>query len=128
VQKSGATKFEFLEQLHIFAVSDTHSGCTSVVWDPTLIESSVVLLLQLAHILRRPIIVYADYGIRKDGVCSKSRRGLTLTSSPRDVCLAEKVVYELSDSETMAGVYLPLEWPVESCRKDPLAIRSVAVA
>jgi OTU domain-containing protein 7 len=40
LQKSGATKFEFLEQMHVFA---------------------------LAHILRRPILVYADGCIRKDG-------------------------------------------------------------
>jgi hypothetical protein len=56
----------------------------------------------LAHILRRPIIVYAH---------PKLEVFNSLQSSVM-----------LSNDERVDGIYLPLLWPKEVCRKDPLAL------
>eukprot|EP01129_Flabellula_baltica_P008150 TRINITY_DN3212_c0_g1_i2.p1 TRINITY_DN3212_c0_g1~~TRINITY_DN3212_c0_g1_i2.p1 ORF type:complete len:509 (+),score=95.45 TRINITY_DN3212_c0_g1_i2:81-1529(+) len=71
VNEYGKEQYNFLEQLHIFV---------------------------LAHILRRPIIVYAE---------SVARHGS---------------VYELPLAERIDGIYLPLCWSPDVCRKDPLAL------
>jgi hypothetical protein len=60
--QDGQCSFEYLEQTHIFV---------------------------LAHVLRRPIIVYADSVMR-------NAQG--------------EAVYTLEPHETMAGIYLPMEW------------------
>merc|ERR1712137_1229859 len=56
----------------------------------------------LAHILRRPIIVYAE-------------------SKARDIS-TEDTIFELPPDERMDGIYLPLLLPREATRSDPLAL------
>ena len=77
VNDFGKVNFQYLEQLHIFV---------------------------LAHIIRRPIIVYSEQ--RMD--ISNYQLG------------SSSVL--IADDERMDGIYLPLLWPTEVCRKDPLAL------
>ena len=70
----GKVKFEFLEQLHIFA---------------------------LAHVLRRPVVCYADNSLRDH------------TGS---------VFCKMAPSEAMLGIYMPLLIPPSECVREPLAI------
>jgi hypothetical protein len=74
VSAHGKAQFNFLEQLHVMV---------------------------LAHVLRRPIVVYADPHIRDfDG----------------------KVCVSLDDDSRMDGVYLPLELDPAECLRAPLAL------
>eukprot|EP00012_Vannella_robusta_P008470 CAMPEP_0206204174 /NCGR_PEP_ID=MMETSP0166-20121206/13340_1 /ASSEMBLY_ACC=CAM_ASM_000260 /TAXON_ID=95228 /ORGANISM="Vannella robusta, Strain DIVA3 518/3/11/1/6" /LENGTH=597 /DNA_ID=CAMNT_0053623697 /DNA_START=127 /DNA_END=1920 /DNA_ORIENTATION=+ len=68
-------QFKFLGQLHVFV---------------------------MAHILRRPIIVYAE-------------------SKARDIS-TEDTIFELPSDERMDGIYLPLLLPKEALRNDPLVL------
>lgn len=72
---TGERRYEYLGQFHIFV---------------------------LAHVLRRPIIVYADPFVRDTDT--------------------KEVVYELPELERIDGIYLPLLWPREASRADPLAL------
>mmetsp|Transcript_2869 Transcript_2869/g.10070 ORF Transcript_2869/g.10070 Transcript_2869/m.10070 type:complete len:564 (+) Transcript_2869:222-1913(+) len=56
----------------------------------------------LAHILRRPIIVYAE---------KIQRERMTL-----------QPVTLIKEAERVDGIYVPLLWPAAKCRKDPLAL------
>lgn len=56
----------------------------------------------IAHILRRPIIVYGE-------------------SKARDIQTDESI-FELPSSERMDGIYLPLLLPIDATRSDPLVL------
>ena len=72
----GKDRFEYLEQIHIFV---------------------------LAHILRRPIIVYADPVVRH--------------------AATDQAIYTASDEERIDGIYLPLLWPRNvECHRDPIVM------
>jgi len=68
-------QFKFLGQMHVFV---------------------------MAHILRRPIIVYAE-------------------SKARDLA-TEESIFQLPEDERMDGIYLPLLLPNEATRNDPLVL------
>eukprot|EP01130_Rhizamoeba_saxonica_P002382 TRINITY_DN12195_c0_g1_i1.p1 TRINITY_DN12195_c0_g1~~TRINITY_DN12195_c0_g1_i1.p1 ORF type:complete len:588 (-),score=130.72 TRINITY_DN12195_c0_g1_i1:1313-3076(-) len=75
IDEYGMNRFQFLDQLHVYV---------------------------LAHILRRPIIVYAESVVRDP--------------------LTDMVAYTPEDKDRMDGIYLPTLWPAYACRKDPLAL------
>lgn len=55
----------------------------------------------LAHILRRPIIVFGDRMMRDE---------------------TGKTIYEMTVEDRMDGIYLPLLWPSDLCSKDPVLL------